>query len=506
MKLFCAFIDFQKAFDSVWRSGLWSKLLKEGINGKILRVIVNMYDKIKSCVFLNGKQSDYFPCFKGVRQGENLSPLLFSLYLNDLETFLCNQNCEYFNIKFESLDFELCHYIQLLVLLYADDTVLLSNSKTGLQKSLDCLFDYCKNWKLTVNINKTKILIFNSRKSYRPLFHYGGSIIEIVDSFSYLGITFYRTGNFTLQKKIIYSKCQKAIYSLLQLARNKSLPVDVVLSLYQSMIIPIMLYGCEIWGYENVTLLEKLQLKFLKHLFKLNKRTPSNMIYGETGVYPIEILIKVKMIKFWSTLVNANLPKYSCRLYEVLHRLFLHDNGYSKWLQTIQKLIVNAGYDCVWDSQRFLNQDLFCKNMALSIKKDFEIIWKDSLFQSSKCIFYKEFKQDFKREKYIQQLPNNYVISLFRFRCSNHNLAIETGRYFGIPRCERKCKDCLNNEIGDEFHFVMECTKYDSLRQRFIPQKFLRPKSVFNFCSLFSGKKKTLLNLSKFIHLSKFQK
>ena len=59
-KLFYAFVDFRKAFDSVWRSGLWQKLLDSDIYGKPLRVIVNMYKDIKSCISLNGQQSSFF--------------------------------------------------------------------------------------------------------------------------------------------------------------------------------------------------------------------------------------------------------------------------------------------------------------------------------------------------------------------------------------------------------------------------------------------------------------
>ena len=87
-KLFCCFVDFTKAFDNVWRVGLWKKVLKHGIEEKILNVIKNMYSKIKSCITINGISSAYFTCDNGVRQGENLSPLLFAIYLNDLENFL----------------------------------------------------------------------------------------------------------------------------------------------------------------------------------------------------------------------------------------------------------------------------------------------------------------------------------------------------------------------------------------------------------------------------------
>ena len=88
LKTYCAFIDFQKAFDSVWRVGLWSKLLSINITGKIFNIIKNMYKDIKSCVSYNGETSAFFACKNGVRQGENLSPLLFSLFLNDLESHL----------------------------------------------------------------------------------------------------------------------------------------------------------------------------------------------------------------------------------------------------------------------------------------------------------------------------------------------------------------------------------------------------------------------------------
>ena len=62
-KLFCSFIDFSNAFDSVWRVGLWKKLLASNINGKCFQIILNMYKGIKSCVSYNGEQSSFFSIF-----------------------------------------------------------------------------------------------------------------------------------------------------------------------------------------------------------------------------------------------------------------------------------------------------------------------------------------------------------------------------------------------------------------------------------------------------------
>lgn len=82
-KMYCAFIDFRAAFDNVWRVGLWQKLIQNGITGKCFDVIVKMYSECKSRIAVNNNFSAYFPCRIGVRQGENLSPFLFALFLND---------------------------------------------------------------------------------------------------------------------------------------------------------------------------------------------------------------------------------------------------------------------------------------------------------------------------------------------------------------------------------------------------------------------------------------
>ena len=69
MKTYCAFINFQKAVDNVWRVGSWSKLMSINVSGKKLNVIKNMYDDIKSCIYFNGQQSAFFACKNGSKTG-----------------------------------------------------------------------------------------------------------------------------------------------------------------------------------------------------------------------------------------------------------------------------------------------------------------------------------------------------------------------------------------------------------------------------------------------------
>ena len=139
-KLFCACIDLNAAFDSINISWLWLKLENYCIQGKFFNVVKNMYEKAKSCVRVNGTCSDYFPCCIGVRQGESLSPLLFSFFVNDLHVYF--QNSTIVNglivTKHED-DQRLIDFLKLFVLLYADDTIIISESADDLQNALICI-------------------------------------------------------------------------------------------------------------------------------------------------------------------------------------------------------------------------------------------------------------------------------------------------------------------------------------------------------------------------------
>ena len=79
-KLYCAFVDYTKAFDCIVRENLWYKMIKYGLRGKKLNIIMSIYSKVKSRVQYNNKTGDEFFCRRGVCQGERLSPLLFIIF------------------------------------------------------------------------------------------------------------------------------------------------------------------------------------------------------------------------------------------------------------------------------------------------------------------------------------------------------------------------------------------------------------------------------------------
>lgn len=121
---------------------------------KCFDVIVKMYSECKSRFAVNNNFSEYFPCRVGVRQGENLSLFLFALFLNDVESFLITTN----NIGVSTISYEIEHelgiLLRLMIIVYADDTVLLSETPEDLQNQLYSFLLYCL-W------NTVKILLHN---------------------------------------------------------------------------------------------------------------------------------------------------------------------------------------------------------------------------------------------------------------------------------------------------------------------------------------------------------
>src|SRR5215467_2870727 len=81
---YAAFIDVKKAYDTVWRNGLWLRLWEEGVRGKMWRVIKDMYKVVQSSVLVGDEQTKVFDLHTGVRQGCVMSPVLFSFFINGL--------------------------------------------------------------------------------------------------------------------------------------------------------------------------------------------------------------------------------------------------------------------------------------------------------------------------------------------------------------------------------------------------------------------------------------
>ena len=498
-KLFCAFIDYEKAFDKVWHTGLWIKLLKSGIGGKIFNVINNMYKGITSCVSVNGYTSSPFAIQRGVRQGENLSPILFALYINDLETYLKANGCNPINLDFDD---RITNYIKLLLILYADDTVVFADNELSLQKALDGLENYCKLWKLNVNCSKTKILVFCGKKpNYKYPFKLNNQLLEHVSSYKYLGITFNFNGKFNNGVKELKDQGRRAMFSLLQKSRHLNLDISVQIELFNSLVRPIITYGCEVWGYSCVDIIESLQLEFLKYILHVKKSTPNCFVYGETGQYPLYIHVHSRLIKFWHKLKVDTEGKLSSSMLKTLSECSDFNIFQSDWLSKVKKILDDCGLSFVWLNPKSVSTEWLYKKIMSSLKDMFIQSWRQQCTNCSKSCHYYLYKPNFGLESYLVSLPWCYRVAFTKLRTSNHKLPIEKGRYRNLPREERKCNLCNLEKIGDEFHFLLECPKLENIRTKYIPKYFCVKPNFYKYAKLLSIKNKTkMLNLGKFIH------
>ena len=119
--------------------------------------------------------------------GENLSPLLFLLHLNDLQKFLQEAHMglkDISDLATHTFNTNLCVFFKLYILLYADDTVLLTESPKDLQNNF--LEEYCHLWKLKINVAKSKVTVFSRGKiRNRPEFYFCENKLDVVDHYKY---------------------------------------------------------------------------------------------------------------------------------------------------------------------------------------------------------------------------------------------------------------------------------------------------------------------------------
>jgi len=115
------------------------------------------------------------------------------------------------------------------------------------------LYDYCQTWGLTVNPDKSKIVVFRKRgpilESEKWL--YNSVPLDTVDNFNYLGVVFNYTGSFVLNQSTIAGKGLKALNTLLANIRWFVLKPSTTCQLFDSFVGSVLCYGCEVWGFSK---------------------------------------------------------------------------------------------------------------------------------------------------------------------------------------------------------------------------------------------------------------
>ena len=213
-RFYCLYIDFSKAFDRIQHKILFHSLANKGIHGKFLNILKSMYGRLSACVKTEHDLTSYFPCNIGPRHGCVASPLIFTLFINDLVTLL-RENCR--NGIFITQDVP-----EVLCLLFADDVAGCAESAASLQRQLDTIDHFCRLTGMQLNLDKTKIIVF--RNVGYLLFYehwtYRNEPVETVPYYKYLGLLFTPTLKWTRAKDMLASQGRKSVFSILQYQRK----------------------------------------------------------------------------------------------------------------------------------------------------------------------------------------------------------------------------------------------------------------------------------------------
>ena len=455
-KLFGCFVDFSKAFDSVPRDILMDKLRKHGIDGKVFEIIRTLYTQDKAGVKFGDKFSNPFKTNRGVRQGCVLSPLLFNIFLADIqgEFDRCGDNPKLGDQEISCL-------------IWADDILILSETEQGLQAKLDNLQVYCKKNKLEVNTDKTKIMTFT--KSGRLLlrnFFFGKIELENVREYKYLGFIVTPSGEIHTGLKDLRIRALRALAKIKK-ALGPLFQQDIwnTKHLYNYMVKPILLYNSDFWGclkHPKNSPIESVHLGFHKQLLGVRKQTNTSAVHLEVNSTPLLYNAIKGSVKNWERIKHNK-----CNT--ILRAAYIEASKENlSWISSIKEVFQSNGLtDNFLATEEETEDDKRPHNILFNILKDnFKKSTLESIRESSRLKMYSMLKQEARAERYLSYITDTrHRTALTRLRLSSHSLHIETGRHTGTDREDRICTLCRTG-VEDESHFLITCPMYNDLRSK----------------------------------------
>ena len=448
LNTYACFVDFQKAFDWVDRDLLFNKLSQMYmIGGNFYKAIKSLYSTSMSRVRVSDKQTDWFNVASGVRQGDALSPTLFSLFLNDLAIGIKGLNC---GIPLSVEDV-------VSILLYADDIVLLSDSEEGLQQQLDYLNQWCSKWRLVVNKNKTEVVHFRRKHKDRTSFEFslGVNALNITDEYRYLGLVLNEHMDFSATGQILADAGGRAFGAL----RNKlhylrECRYDTFTKLYVTCVTPILDYSAGVWGYKFNQKPENVQHRAIRSFLGVHRFAPNHAIYGDIGWVSSQLRRHIEICRLWNRLVDMPLSRLPRRILE--WELDFNNN----WASEVKTILCKVDMQFCYNNKVPCDLQLVRENLeAQEVDK-----WERERFLKPKLRLYNLYKRTLEPEIYVTNMPKHLRSLLAQYRAGILPLAVETGRFSNTPLEERICISCKEN-VEDEFHVLCSCPQYNELRE-----------------------------------------
>ena len=413
-QLFLLFIDFEKAYDRIPRHKLLEELKILGCGGRFLKVLAAIYSNIKF-IF----KTISITTSIGVKQGASTSCLLFILYVDRLIK----------NVKEASGEDGFLGKLHVLMLM--DDTILIATSRSQLQKKMNVVKQFCNTYGMSVNIKKTKFMVINNKPVDKETIICEDINIEYCSSYIYLGSTITDDGTCMSCINAHAKEKQKHVFKyLVFLNKNKDLPFKLKKQVAESCIISSILYGCETWFTPSYGKIETMYMKIIKGMLSVRPSVCNDLCLLEASMLPIRQLIAARRNRYINKKFNnLNVDTPLGMAYNL-----------AKLADTKSSRIIIQSLQCDLPRDESIRESIL--RMRHTTKRSSYIQMNPELKESSIYI--------------ANNIPEYLRTAYTRFRLSSHNLRIETGRWSGTPRDNRKCK-CDMNCVQDETHALLEC-------------------------------------------------
>ena len=490
-KLYVAFVDYSRCFDTVNKYAMFNILERNGIKGTLLGCIKSIYKSVHACIKNNGEFSELFECPIGLKQGCLLSPRIFLIFISEVSRAI-NSTCTN-GIQFSS-NLHIIHH-----LFFADDVILVSDTVQGLQQKINVSEKQSKRLGIQVNLDKTKIMVFRKGGflSRHEKWLYGGHPLEVVNSYKYLGFDF--TTRMSM-KSSTSSFILKAKYALNSLFRSLNSidchEINIFFKLFDSKVLPILSYSSELWGIYDIDGIEIVHTLAIKRFLNVSTHCSNSIVYGETGRVPLFINHIMSSLKYWLKLTKIANTNLSRQAYE--HLLKQSDKGYDNWATRIKKVLCENGFGIVWMCGYVNNENLMLSKIKSRLIDVFLQNWNTKLSNNEHTYFYSCFKSYFTPEYYLSSnlLDPKLKTYLSRFRCGVSKINSHRYKYYKNENF-LICPFCPN-QIENEIHSIFICKAYNDIRLKYIPSKFVKKQNLQTLIILLSNESYQI-NLAKYL-------
>lgn len=277
-KVYCAFVDLEKAYDRVMRSELWSVLCTYGVDSSLVQALKSLYKDSSACVRINGSYTDWFNIEKGVRQGCVASPWLFNLFMDSCLQDLKGDEC---GLRMEGL--------RVKCLLYADDLVLLASSAEELQMMVTKINESFE-WKgMKMNVSKTKVMVFEKDEIMTDCeIMIGEERLEQVKEFVYLGTLFTGDGKHEKDIERRVNAGNRVNGALNAFMGSQKITQKARVAVHRGVLVPTLMYGSESWVWQkrHQSRVNAVEMRALRSMcgVKLSDRIRNSVIRGKCGM------------------------------------------------------------------------------------------------------------------------------------------------------------------------------------------------------------------------------